>query len=146
MYLDFNLCVQSHHYLVSGVAQKALKRLNRSEQEPDTVPVILFQCCFDIVWMLVETNCLGCLIEKLINRQGETKRKPTLAVFLLTLNSAPIWNVPAVNCTQKTAAFPIPGPGICAERRGTGEVQAPGPWGMTGGPWEEADGQERRGM
>lgn len=85
---------------VSGVTWKALKRLNRSEQEADTVPAILCQCCYDIVWMLVETNHLG-LIEKLINRQGETKRKPMLAAFVLTLNSALIWNVPAVHCTQK---------------------------------------------
>lgn len=62
-------------YSASGVTQKALKRLNRSEQEPDSMPVILCQCCFDIVWMLVETNHLG-LIEKLVNGQGETKRNP----------------------------------------------------------------------
>lgn len=48
---------------------EALKRLNRSKQEPDTVPAIHCQCCYDIVWMLVETNHLG-LIEKLINRQA----------------------------------------------------------------------------
>lgn len=47
----------------------ALKRLNRSKQEPDTQPTILCQCCYDIVWMLVETNHLG-LIEKLINRRA----------------------------------------------------------------------------
>lgn len=85
---------------VSGLTWKALKRLNRSEQELDTMPPILCQCCYDIVFMLVETNHLG-LIEKLINRQGETKRKPVLAAFVLTLNSALIWNVPAVHCTQK---------------------------------------------
>lgn len=62
-------------YSASGVTQKALKRLNRSEQEPDSMPVILCQCCFDIVWTLVETNHLG-LIEKLVNRQGGTKRNP----------------------------------------------------------------------
>lgn len=101
-------------YSVSDVTHKALKRLNRSEQEPDTVPVILCQCCFDIVWMLVEPNHLG-LIEKLINRQRERKKKPTLAAFVATLHSALIWNVPAVHCTQKTAAFPKPDPGICAE-------------------------------
>lgn len=101
-------------YSVSDVARKALKRLNRSEQEPDTVPVILCQGCFDIVWMLVEPNHLG-LIEKLINRQRERKKKPTLAAFVATLHSALIWNVPAVHCTQKTAAFPKPDPGICAE-------------------------------
>lgn len=91
-------------YSVPGVTQKALKRLNRFEQEPDTVPVILCQCCFDIVWMLVEPNRLG-LIEKLINRQGETKKKPMLAVFVPTLNSALIWNVPAVHCTQKNCCL-----------------------------------------
>ncbi len=64
--------------------------------------------------MLVETNRLG-LIERLINRQGETKKKPMLAAFVLTLNSTLIWNVPAVHCTQKIAAFPKPDPGICAE-------------------------------
>ena len=89
---------------VSGVTWKALKRLNRSEQDGDTVPAILCQCCYDIVWMLVETNHLG-LIEKLINRQGETKRKPMLAAFVLTLNSALIWNVPAVHCTQKNCCL-----------------------------------------
>lgn len=130
-------------YSVSGVTQKALKRLNRSEQEPDSMPVILCWCCFDIVWMLVKTNHLG-LIEKLINRQGETKRKPMHAAFVCILNSALIWNVPAVHCAQKTAAFPKPDPGICAEHRGIGALQAPGPWGMTGGLWEEAYGQEWR--
>lgn len=44
--------------------------------------------------------------------------------------------------TQKPAVFPKPGPGICAEKRRTGAVQAPGPWGMSGGPWEEGDGQD----
>lgn len=138
MFLDFNLCFQIH-----PSTQLFSVRCNteRTEQEPDAVPVIQCQCCFDIVWLLVETNHLG-LIEKLINRQGETKKKPMLAAFVLTLNSALIWNVPAVHCTQKTAAFPKPDPGICAEWRGTGEVQAPGPWGTAGGPWEEADGQE----
>lgn len=62
-------------YSASGVTQKALKRLNRSEQEPDRMAVILCQCCFDIVRTLVETNHLG-LIEKLINRQRGTKRNP----------------------------------------------------------------------
>lgn len=62
-------------YSASGVTQKALKRLNGSEQEPDSMCVILCQCCFDIVWVLVETNHLG-LIEKLVNRKGETKRNP----------------------------------------------------------------------
>lgn len=62
-------------YSASGVTQKALKKRNRSEQEPDSMRVILWQCCFDIVWMLVEANHLG-LIEKLVNRKGETKRNP----------------------------------------------------------------------
>lgn len=62
-------------YSASGVTQKALKKLNRSEQEPDSMHVILCQCWFDIVWMLVEANHLG-LIEKLVNRKGETKRNP----------------------------------------------------------------------
>lgn len=43
---------------------------------------------------------------------------------------------------KKTAAFTKPGPGICAEQRGTGAVQAPGPWDTSGGPWEEGDGQD----
>lgn len=60
---------------VSGVTQKALKRLNRSEQEPDSMPVILCQCSLDIAQMLVEANRLG-LIEKLVNRQGGTKANP----------------------------------------------------------------------
>lgn len=47
---------------------------------------------------------------------------------------------------KKTAAFPKPDPGICAEWRETGEAQAPGPWGTATGPWEEADGQEWRGV
>lgn len=68
-------------YSVSDVTHKALKRLNRSEQEPDTVPVILCQCCFDIVWMLVEPNHLG-LIEKLVNRQRERKKEETHACCL----------------------------------------------------------------
>lgn len=46
-----------------------MKRLNRPKQEADTAPTFPCQCCYDIVWMLVETNHLG-LIEKLINRQG----------------------------------------------------------------------------
>lgn len=62
-------------YSACGVTQKALKKLNRSEQEPDSMRVILCQCCFDIVWMLVEANHLG-LIEKLVNRKGETKKNP----------------------------------------------------------------------
>lgn len=69
-----------------------------------------------------------------------------LAAFVLTLNSAVIWNVPAVHCIQKTAVYPKPDPGICAEQRGTREAQAPGPWGKAVGPWEETDGQERRGV
>lgn len=72
--------------------------------------------------------------------------KPTLAAFVLTLNSAVIWNVPAVHCTQKTAAVPKPDPGICTEGRRTGEAQAPGPRGLTWIPWEETDGQEWRGV
>lgn len=90
--------------------------------------------------MHVKTNQLG-PIEKLINRQGWTNRKTVLAAFVLALDSAVIWNVPAVHCTQKTAAFPKPDPGIALSGN---EAQAPGPWGTAEGPWEETDGQEWR--
>lgn len=72
--------------------------------------------------MHVKTNQLG-PIEKLINRQGWTNRKTVLAAFVLALDSAVIWNVPAVHCTQKTAAFPKPDPGIALSGN---EAQAPG--------------------
>lgn len=54
--------------------------------------------------MHVKTNQLG-PIEKLINRQGWTNRKSVLAAFVLALDSAVIWNVPAVHCTQKNCCL-----------------------------------------
>lgn len=53
VYLDRNLCFQIHHFSHSihsvWCNMEALKRLNRSKQEPDTMLAILCQCCYDIV-------------------------------------------------------------------------------------------------
>lgn len=123
-----------------------LNRQNTSKQESGTAFVIPCQYCNDPRWMVVETNQLG-LIEKLINRHGQTKSQPLLAAFVLILNSAVIWNVPAVHCTQNIAAFPKPTFGICSKWRGAGEARLRAFWGDLGAPWGGTlDGQKRRSI
>lgn len=100
--------------------------------------MLFFHCCYHIEWILVKTNHLG-LSEYLINK----KKKEKADACLPTLNSAAIWNVPAVDCIQKLLPSPnLIDPGICTAREGTGEAQALGPWGKTSGPWDDDDGQE----
>lgn len=67
-------------YSASGVTQKALKRLNRSEQEPDSMPAILCQCGFEIVWTLVETNRLAWLRSSSIGKEGQRRSLSLLSL------------------------------------------------------------------
>lgn len=63
--------------------------------------MLFFHCCYHIEWILVKTNHLG-LSEYLINK----KKKEKADACLPTLNSAAIWNVPAVDCIQKLLPSP----------------------------------------
>lgn len=66
------------------------------------------QCCYDIVRMLVDTNPLGLIESSSIDRDRQKRRLPMPFAFVFILNSAVIWNVPAVYCIQKLLPFPIP--------------------------------------
>lgn len=124
---------------------ETLKRLDRSKWEPDTLPAFLCQSCYDIVWMLVETNHLGLMRSSSI---GKHRQRGSQCLFCLCIHIKFSCYLECTSCPlyTKTAAFPKPDPGICAEWRGTREAQTAGPRDATEGSWEETDGQEWRGV